>query len=322
MELHTFTNSKSGSYILEEKPKKQGENVFRFNFMNTGSILNQNNPMGLPDYVIYENNSNAYRAEVNLGYYPGSFYGSFINANDSLPRFFFRDNIQIDDQFSIDYQNLPILTDKITYQIPYLNISGVSLSGYLTNENGTRESHIVHSYGNKTTSNPLFFPKDIFDNFRLSIFLKCCTDFSRSYQIIRFGNPASDVFELPIYNASLLNSSLDGFTLETDTKHDFSSVLFVDTIGNGNIYDDLYYFYIHSEETNTISLRKEALFNNIFPQSEIQSNDMIFGSVKLINNSFETGNFSNFIQGIIEEKEEYPMGTLIETGTFYRFSFN
>ncbi len=313
--VHTFTDVKGGMYVLEDTPTNGNGDQFLFSLLNTGDdieSLNQPNTGAMRS----TGNGGSYSNNFGLKDYPGSFYAAFLGSNDSEPRYYYNARLERNAEVSLDFTELPFVENSVTLDFPSVSIFGVSLSGFVDEDAG-RKLKLIDQSGSAKAK--LYYPEGIYDNYKLSAFLNCCSDFPRAYEIIAFGLPVGLTFELPIYEATLVDDSLDNFQMNSLTEHHFNTVKF--TNGQSNFDDPVYTFEIHGMGTTSLDFSKKDLYDNMFPDGEITSGDINFGSLKLINHSFLDGAYEQYIQSVLGEREEYPSGTRIVTASFFQASF-
>ncbi|MCL6266197.1 hypothetical protein [Flagellimonas myxillae] len=315
-ELTTFTDVDSGSYVLNAPAANGNGDTFNLNLTNTGFPLETQNSF-VADVSGTSADGGSYQMEVTLPDYPGNFYGLFQSPDDTEPRYYYQSGVERNSEIEVDFQTLSLAENKMTVEIPVFTGSSVALNGFAT-DNGVRKVKSLDVV-RRSFVNELYYPSDIFDTYELNIFMLCCSDRPLHYQISRFGLPNDQVFSLPAFEASLINEDTIAVALESMSDHDFNTVYFSRPISN--IYDDTFNHRIHSVGQSSLSFSKAQLFDNIITDGPIQSSDITGFSVKLTRNSALADDYSQYIQAILESRQEYPNGTHIEAGTFFRSSF-
>ncbi len=313
--VQTFTKVEGGTYVLEDIRTSGNGDEFMFKLINTGDdIESLNQPTAGSSRST--GNGGSYSNNFSLKDYPGSFYAAFLSSNDSRPRYYYNDRLERNAEVEQDYTALPFVENSVNLDFPLLNIFSVSLSGFIEEDAGRKLKLIDQSGSSKAELN---YPEGIYYNYKLSAFLNCCNDFPRAYQIIEYGLPVSKTFELPIYEAVLVDADLDSFQMNSLTEHHFNTVKFSN---RQETFDDpIYTFEIHGMGETSLELSKKDLYDSIFIDGEVTSGDINFGSLKLMNHSFLNEDYQEYIQSILGERQEYPAGTRIVAASFFEASF-
>jgi hypothetical protein len=315
-EIHTFTNVSSGEYVIDSMEKNGNGDTFNLFLSNTGfeggsprlEIVNFSSSGGRHS----SSNGGTYEADIELENYPSNFYGVYIGSTETLPRYFHKNLIERNNNFEIDFQTMPFVENKINYIFPPEPSSGQAEIYGFYEGNGSRKKELVY-YPTGTTPFELYYPDNIFDNFLTYGFFRKLTD-GIDYEFHFYGKPINQEYSFPLFEAEKVDASLENFLFESLSIHHFNVARF--SKNGATINDDDYKFYIYGVGDTERSFSKRNLLEQILSESEVIVDEIEFRDFKLVNNSFLEGDYPEFIQSIIGNRQEYPSGTNIVSAEF------
>lgn len=310
VDIHTFMNIEAGTFFLKalENNTSVDSDVI-INFLNTGFPLEQLNSF-TNSSVNDASGSGSYELDTRPSWYSGSLYVAFVSPNDGFPRYYFEKDIDPNNSYNVNYQELPSVENEIQIGFPLgADIIRARLWGYLEN-NGQMEWFSVDE--SEKANDSYFFPEGVFDGFELSASLTFGTTSQKSYDISYFGKPQSFQYTLPDLDGSVLSSELEDFNFVTERAYGFGTAFYGYFVNETRTF---YRYYIHGLGEDKVAFSNDSLIDKLFEEElNINSGNLKFAHYTMINNSALKGNYNGFIQSLIDRNTAaFPEGTLVES---------
>lgn len=237
---------------------------------------------------------------------PGDYYSSFKKQDEPFGRYFWTENIEEDKTFDLNYEELPI-APLVETQLPQHVSATIFVHGY-------RSEHpsAGHNLSRGSTQGfqifETYFPEEhVFDYVRFS---GSFFDGSKSYSINSVSEDIPSRIQVPSFDMTINNLSIDNTNYTTTGNYDYSTATFV--ISEDNIYIQAI-VKVFSEQRSTVSFSISTLVNSLFEElpsldaAQLAPNNVILSSY----NNRE--NYEEAIEGIIESDSSRLPGYLGET---------
>lgn len=308
--IRTYSNIKSGNYLLEENDNGVGGDII-FTFINTGfplEVLGFHSGVTIAD----PSNGGSFELETTLSGLPFDFYRTLLSPDDSRPRYYYNSLIETIEDLEIDYRDLPLIENTINIEFPSdSDFIDVSIHGF-SNFEGLRVSKLIDD--SKNSRDIFFYPNNIFDNYEIRGRLVYGATFPQIiYEIAQYGKPENDSFSLPDLESEILNSDLDNFIMQSQSEYDFYTTTYTFLDRNTNVF---YRYLIFGEGKDEVMFSHKNLLSNILNETgDVSSEQLRFINTSLIRNSHLNKDYNSFIQSTIDigRRQEFPSGTLVES---------
>lgn len=220
---------------------------------------------------------------------PGDYYYSFLRQDEPFARYFWTENIKEDASFTLDYEELPTAT-LVETQLPEHQSAAVFLHGYRSEHPG-----VGHSIKMGNTQGMQVFesyrPEEaIFDYFTFNLGL---FDGTTSYSFYAVSEVIPASIEIPSFDFTINNFSVDDTQYTTTGEYNISSASFVISEDNVNIQSLV---KVYSEPGSEISFSISPLINSLF--EKVPSLDS--AQLEPLNISLFSYNFREKYQGAVK----------------------
>lgn len=223
---------------------------------------------------------------------PGDYYYSFIKSGEPFARYFWTENVEEDKSFALNYEELPV-APLIETQLPENERATLFIHGYRSEypSVGHRLSHGTIE-GIKTYKT--YFPEAIFDyiSFTAGLF-----DGTTSYSFYSVSEVIPSGIEIPSFDFTTNNFSIDDTQYTTTGNYDISNATFVISEDNINIQALV---KVYSEPGSKISFSISPLINSLF--AKIPSLDA--AQLEPLNIALSSynyhGSYAETVKGLIE----------------------
>lgn len=255
--------------------------------------------------------SGIFSFEENLIVSPGDFFVSFLNENEGIPRYFWRENIAPNSEFSFEYNELPFMDTIVTTQFPENEKLNATIIGFNSVENQKTHHFVFYeNYNEGVNAITAHLPDNsVFDFYNFN------TSFSTgntSYYISKNTETIDAQIEIPNLDFDIQESDISNFRMSTASSYDnFGATYSFDQSSS-----DTYVRYsIFGKPTAGITFSKSKLFDTLFEDiPEVTSQNLSFSNASISrNNSIDT--YGEFLETLIRSERNYTVGFLSESIT-------
>ena len=201
---------------------------------------------------------------VRLHNAPGNMYFSFRKVDETFKRYIWLENATGETNETVEYVEIPILTDFKTINYPPdNNYVSTEILGYKSDESCIRFglTNEVLSGGGSSTQH--YFPEDLFDGYVTNTNLR--NDDAR-YVTSRISENIEENFTLPNLDFQIVNNDVENYEIQSSSVADYYTV---------------YFFYQNLDDGIQVQWRIHGKVEDIMKFSLLNMSNVIFEGVEL-----------------------------------------
>lgn len=284
-----FQNMQSSAFTIKANPVINSGDLPKvdLHIVNTGNIERLGMTGGGSSSLSSEDGG-TFTSSGKVLSKPGDYYYSFRKQDEPFARYFWTENITEDASFTLNYEELPTAT-LVETQLPQHERATIFLHGYRS-EHPSAGHSIETKYSQGMQVFESYSPDEaIFDYFTFNMGL---FDGTTSYSFHSVSEVIPTSIELPSFDFTINNFSLDDTQYTTTGDYDISSASFVFSEDNIHIQALV---KVYSEPGSKVSFSINPLVNSLF--EKVPSLDA--AQLEPLNVSLFSYNFREKYQGAV-----------------------
>lgn len=237
---------------------------------------------------------------------PGDYYASFKRQEDSFARYFWTENMEEDKSFTLDFEELPI-AQLVETHLPEHVSATVFVNGYRT-EHPSAAHRLSSGNTQGVQTYETYFPEEaVFDYIRFSAGF---FDGNKSYSVNSVSEVIPSSIEVPSFDLTINNFSVDDTNYTTTGNYDISNANFI--ISDDNIYIQAI-VKVYSEHNSEVSFSIGTLMDSFFEDlPSLDAAQLVPNTITLSSYNFRE-NYEEAVKGLIEDDSSRSPGNLSET---------
>lgn len=248
--------------------------------------------------------------EEDLIVSPGDFFVSFLNENEGIPRYFWKENIAPNSEFSFDYTELPFLDTIVTTQFPENDQLNATIIGFNSVANQKTHHFIFQeNYEDGINVTTAYLPdSEVFDFYNFNSSFRMGTT---SYSISKNMETIDAQIEIPDLDFDIQESDISNFRMSTTSIYDYFGARY----GFDQSESGTYVRYaVFGKPTAEINFSKSKLFDALFKDiPEFTTQNLSFSSASISRNN-SINSYNEFLQtAILLSERNYTIGFLSES---------
>lgn len=253
-----FQNVSSSAYTLKANSTTNSGELPQIDLQltNTGNF-ERLGMTGGGSSSLSSDNGGTFTSVGNLLSDPGDYFYSFKKQEEDFARYFWAEDITEDKSFTMNYEDLPA-SNLVETQLPEHESATVFVYGYRSEYPSAGHSIKIGNTGGMQVLESYIPGESIFDYFSLNLNL---FDGTTSYSINSTSEVIPTEIEIPSFDFTINNFSVDDTEYSTTGEYDISSAAFLTSADNTNVQALV---KVYSEPGNEISFSITPLVTSLF----------------------------------------------------------
>lgn len=160
---------------------------------------------------------------VSLQRVPDNIYSIFNKNGESFNRYLWFENVSGATEDTVEFDNIPIITESELIVYPPHDFINTTLYGYLTDDPERHYRLSTHSLNSDQMESEHFFPQNIFDGYKVDVLL---SNSNMIYYSSRRHSNVVNTYILPAIDFQVTNSSVENYEIQSSDDFDYYSVHF------------------------------------------------------------------------------------------------
>ena len=237
---------------------------------------------------------------------PGDYYASFKKQGEPFARYFWKENMEEDKIFTLDYEELPTAL-LVETELPEHVSATVFVHGYsLEHPSAGHSLSRGNTEGNQTFET--YFPEeDVFDYIRFS---SSFFNGTKSYSVSSISEAIPSNVQVPDFDLTINSFSVDDTNYSTTGNYDISNATFIISEDNLQV---LAMVKVFSEQSSIVSFSIGTLINSLFGElPSLDAVELVPSTIMLSSYNYHE-NYEEAVKELIEGNNSRSLGSLNET---------